>query len=187
MHDYDPKLPGELNLASVEGDIDESHRLHDLARGRAETRERLLQRPREQLNQLTAYLDGSAIYGSTEEEAKALRSMTDGRMETTVFSKDEMLPLQPEGVHACIIDGACFRGGAADAYDGASTHSTAESGRAYVLPLDEVPWDLRRGTVHAFPSAARLAASLFSDNTAKTECLSAVRQTTRDPITYLSK
>lgn len=67
--------------------------------------------PREQLNQLTAYLDGSAIYGSTEEEAKALRSMTDGRMETTVFSKDEMLPLQPEGVHACIIDGACFRGG----------------------------------------------------------------------------
>ncbi|KAL3186408.1 hypothetical protein MRX96_027457 [Rhipicephalus microplus] len=33
MHGYDPKLPGELNLASVEGDIDESHRLHDLARG----------------------------------------------------------------------------------------------------------------------------------------------------------
>ncbi|KAL3211013.1 hypothetical protein MRX96_008520 [Rhipicephalus microplus] len=29
MHGYDPKLPGELNLASVEGDIDESHRLHD--------------------------------------------------------------------------------------------------------------------------------------------------------------
>ncbi|KAL3183297.1 hypothetical protein MRX96_000277 [Rhipicephalus microplus] len=43
MHGYDPKLPGELNLASVEGDIDESHRLHVLARGRAETRERLLQ------------------------------------------------------------------------------------------------------------------------------------------------
>ncbi|KAL3204195.1 hypothetical protein MRX96_041367 [Rhipicephalus microplus] len=47
MHGYDPKLPGELNLASVEGDIDESHRLHDLARGRAETRERLLQSQRE--------------------------------------------------------------------------------------------------------------------------------------------
>ncbi|KAL3218296.1 hypothetical protein MRX96_005952 [Rhipicephalus microplus] len=46
MHGYDPKLPGELNLASVEGDIDESHRLHDLARGRAETRERLLQSQR---------------------------------------------------------------------------------------------------------------------------------------------
>ncbi|KAL3185560.1 hypothetical protein MRX96_028962 [Rhipicephalus microplus] len=40
------KLPGELNLASVEGDVDESHRLHDLARGRAETRERLLQSQR---------------------------------------------------------------------------------------------------------------------------------------------
>ncbi|KAL3188253.1 hypothetical protein MRX96_003582 [Rhipicephalus microplus] len=40
------KLPGELNFASVEGDIDESHRLHDLARGRAETRERLLQSQR---------------------------------------------------------------------------------------------------------------------------------------------
>ncbi|KAL3182984.1 hypothetical protein MRX96_006778 [Rhipicephalus microplus] len=46
MHGYDPKLPGELNLASVEGDIDESHRLHDLARGCAETRERLLQSQR---------------------------------------------------------------------------------------------------------------------------------------------
>ncbi|KAL3203294.1 hypothetical protein MRX96_053258 [Rhipicephalus microplus] len=46
MHGYDPKLPGELNLASVEGDIDESHRLHDFARGRAETRERLLQSQR---------------------------------------------------------------------------------------------------------------------------------------------
>ncbi|KAL3242235.1 hypothetical protein MRX96_021347 [Rhipicephalus microplus] len=32
MHGYDPKLPGELNLTSVERDIDESHRLHDLAR-----------------------------------------------------------------------------------------------------------------------------------------------------------
>ncbi|KAL3222965.1 hypothetical protein MRX96_027859 [Rhipicephalus microplus] len=32
MHGYDKKLPGELNLASVEGDIDESHRLHDLAK-----------------------------------------------------------------------------------------------------------------------------------------------------------
>ncbi|KAL3248810.1 hypothetical protein MRX96_056350 [Rhipicephalus microplus] len=42
MHGYDPKLPGELNLASVEGDIDETHRLHELARERAETRERLL-------------------------------------------------------------------------------------------------------------------------------------------------
>ncbi|KAL3211805.1 hypothetical protein MRX96_051970 [Rhipicephalus microplus] len=46
MHGYDLNLPGELNLASVEGDIDESHRLHDLARGRAETRERLLQSQR---------------------------------------------------------------------------------------------------------------------------------------------
>ncbi|XP_065303828.1 salivary peroxidase/catechol oxidase-like [Dermacentor albipictus] len=67
--------------------------------------------PREQLNQLTAYLDGSAIYGATDEEAKALRSMTDGRLSSTVFSSDEMLPLQPEGVQACIGDGACFRGG----------------------------------------------------------------------------
>ncbi|KAL3208261.1 hypothetical protein MRX96_052583 [Rhipicephalus microplus] len=46
IHGYDPKLPGELNLASVEGDINESHRQHDLARGRAETRERLLQSQR---------------------------------------------------------------------------------------------------------------------------------------------
>lgn len=43
MHSYDLKLPGELNLASIEGDIDELHRLHDLAKERAEMREHLLQ------------------------------------------------------------------------------------------------------------------------------------------------
>ncbi|KAL3178499.1 hypothetical protein MRX96_038396 [Rhipicephalus microplus] len=46
MHGYDPKLPAELNLASVEGDIDESHRLNDLAKERTETREQLLQSQR---------------------------------------------------------------------------------------------------------------------------------------------
>ncbi|KAL3218803.1 hypothetical protein MRX96_031340 [Rhipicephalus microplus] len=51
MHGYDPKLAEELNLAPVEGDIDESHRLHDLTRGRAETRERLLQSQRKTLVQ----------------------------------------------------------------------------------------------------------------------------------------
>ncbi|KAL1486733.1 hypothetical protein MTO96_031282 [Rhipicephalus appendiculatus] len=47
MHGYDPKLPGELNIASVEGDIDESQRLHDLAMERTDTGEKLQQIQRE--------------------------------------------------------------------------------------------------------------------------------------------
>lgn len=38
MHGYNPKLPGELNIGSVDEDISESERLHELAKSRDETR-----------------------------------------------------------------------------------------------------------------------------------------------------
>lgn len=36
--------------------------------------------PREQVNQVTAYLDGSTVYGSTEEELERLREGRGGRI-----------------------------------------------------------------------------------------------------------
>ncbi|CAN7992911.1 unnamed protein product, partial [Ixodes hexagonus] len=70
--------------------------------------------PREQLNQLTAYMDASNIYGSTEEEAKSLRSFRDGRLASTLFSTDELLPRQTDGTQECNEQGTdfvCFRAG----------------------------------------------------------------------------
>ncbi|KAL3199555.1 hypothetical protein MRX96_001320, partial [Rhipicephalus microplus] len=70
--------------------------------------------PREQLNQLTAYMDASNIYGSTEEEAKSLRSFRDGRLASTFFSRDELLPRQTDSTQECNEQGTdfiCFRAG----------------------------------------------------------------------------
>lgn len=46
--------------------------------------------PRQQLNALTAWLDGSMIYGSDAATAKSLRTMVDGKMK---LAGDGMLPL----------------------------------------------------------------------------------------------
>lgn len=51
--------------------------------------------PREQVNAVTALVDGSQVYGSSKSRADALRSFTGGRMRT---SAGDMLPLNTAGL-----------------------------------------------------------------------------------------
>lgn len=46
--------------------------------------------PRQQVNSITAWMDGSMVYGSDADTAAALRTMTDGKLKT---SANNMLPL----------------------------------------------------------------------------------------------
>ncbi|XP_076046647.1 salivary peroxidase/catechol oxidase-like isoform X2 [Oratosquilla oratoria] len=58
--------------------------------------------PRDQLNQLTAYLDGSIIYGSTSEEMDNLRQHTDGLLKTQVTDDGrELLPPSNDSNDGC--------------------------------------------------------------------------------------
>lgn len=54
-----------------------------------------LANPRQQVNQITSYLDGSGIYGSNETRATALRTLSGGRLKT---SAGNLLPLNTLGL-----------------------------------------------------------------------------------------
>ncbi|XP_041370236.1 peroxidasin-like isoform X2 [Gigantopelta aegis] len=65
--------------------------------------------PVEQLNQLTAYVDGSQIYGSTEEEEKSLRTGMNGQLKS---SRDGLLPREEKEICEMDRPGAfCFKAG----------------------------------------------------------------------------
>ncbi|XP_067143854.1 peroxidase-like [Centruroides vittatus] len=67
---------------------------------------------REQINQLTAFLDGSNVYGSTEEEANSLRSFKEGKLKILKLHGEQFLPQEQHKSEDCAIqEQACFLAG----------------------------------------------------------------------------
>ena len=66
--------------------------------------------PRDQLNQITMWLDASMVYGSTNEEQPGLRAFRDGRL---LESNDgnRFMPIDPSPRMPCLPPRPCFRGG----------------------------------------------------------------------------
>ncbi|MFK8110931.1 MAG: peroxidase family protein, partial [Rubripirellula sp.] len=54
--------------------------------------------PREQINHITAYIDGSVVYGSDESRSRELRELSGGRMDSIITEKGELLPLNTAGL-----------------------------------------------------------------------------------------
>ena len=49
-----------------------------------------------QINQITAFIDASNVYGSDNSEARVLRLGRGGRLRVTKFRGDDLLPLDPD-------------------------------------------------------------------------------------------
>ncbi|XP_076461478.1 salivary peroxidase/catechol oxidase-like [Babylonia areolata] len=68
------------------------------------------QTPVEQLNQITAYMDGSQVYGSTDSENQGLRAFTGGQLQT---SHEDLLPRDSK--ETCVVEDPrrdyCFKAG----------------------------------------------------------------------------
>lgn len=78
---FDPDSSGDDSIFFFRSNYDEST-------GDSE------ENPREQVNQITAFLDGSVIYGSDQERADALRTFEEGML---ILDEDGLLPFNTEG------------------------------------------------------------------------------------------
>lgn len=71
--------------------------------------------PREQLNQITSWLDASMVYGSLDEEQPLLRKFTDGELLETMIPVNgipaRFMPIDPAPRMPCLPPRPCFRGG----------------------------------------------------------------------------
>lgn len=68
----------------------------------------------DQVNQATHYLDGSQIYGSTDQKSAELRAFKDGKLATTTYEGHSFLPLSKDPTHDCQIfskNSVCFNSG----------------------------------------------------------------------------
>ncbi|XP_047502342.1 peroxidase-like [Penaeus chinensis] len=67
--------------------------------------------PREQMNQITSFIDASNVYGSTEEEAKPLRSFVDGKLKVKTQNGNDLLPPHREECTDASRQFHCFKAG----------------------------------------------------------------------------
>lgn len=67
--------------------------------------------PREQMNQITGYLDGSAVYGSSLNAQKALRLLQGGKLRAQNVRGKELLPGNPSECADDLQKLACFTAG----------------------------------------------------------------------------
>ena len=70
--------------------------------------------PREQVNQNTAYIDGSNVYGNDKCDAMDLRELVDGRLNTTLPHHGRgkhLLPKTKDNLECKAESGFCFKGG----------------------------------------------------------------------------
>ncbi|WP_417738847.1 peroxidase family protein [Rosistilla oblonga] len=79
---FDPSGTGDVTIGL-------SRSVYDLTTGTS------VDNPREQVNAITAYIDGSQVYGSDQETADGLRSFEGGRL---VITDDGLLPLDESGM-----------------------------------------------------------------------------------------
>eukprot|EP00096_Caligus_rogercresseyi_P003240 TRINITY_DN1596_c0_g1_i2.p1 TRINITY_DN1596_c0_g1~~TRINITY_DN1596_c0_g1_i2.p1 ORF type:complete len:496 (-),score=83.22 TRINITY_DN1596_c0_g1_i2:208-1695(-) len=67
--------------------------------------------PREQVNQITAFIDGSQLYGSEKAENIRLRLGKRGRLRVTKYGSQDLLPLNPEECSNDDDQRYCFEAG----------------------------------------------------------------------------
>ena len=67
-----------------------------------------------QMDQITAFIDASNVYGSSEDDARELRTQRGGRLKVTRVGERDLLPLNTDMMDECTDPQRnlfCFKGG----------------------------------------------------------------------------